>query len=147
MPERVQVAIEDTGPGLDPAIVQRIFNPFFTANLDGLDLGLSISRSIIGAHVGHLWATPRAARHRVPLHHSCLRFGLADFCSAAGERSELIFLCQSRELFPLRDAETDGGQALKSYLDGFAMGLERGLQPGSEAHFVGTWAMGLLAGS
>ena len=59
-PERVQVTIEDTGPGLDPAIVQRIFDPFFTTKPDGLGLGLSISRSIIEAHGGQLWASLRA---------------------------------------------------------------------------------------
>jgi PAS domain S-box-containing protein len=59
-PERVQVTIEDTGPGLDPAIVQRVFDPFFTTKPDGLGLGLSISRSIIEAHGGRLWATLRA---------------------------------------------------------------------------------------
>jgi C4-dicarboxylate-specific signal transduction histidine kinase len=59
-PERVQVTIEDTGPGLDPAIVQRIFDPFFTTKSDGLGLGLSISRSIIEAHGGQLWASLRA---------------------------------------------------------------------------------------
>ena len=59
-PEYVQVTIEDTGPGLDPAIVQRIFDPFFTTKPDGLGLGLSISRSIIEAHGGQLWASLRA---------------------------------------------------------------------------------------
>ena len=59
-PERVQVTIEDTGPGLDPAIIQRIFDPFFTTKPDGLGLGLSISRSIIEAHGGRLWASLRA---------------------------------------------------------------------------------------
>jgi signal transduction histidine kinase len=59
-PGRVQVAVEDTGPGLDPAIAQRIFDPFFTTKSDGLGMGLSISRSIIEAHGGQLWASPRA---------------------------------------------------------------------------------------
>ena len=59
-PEHVQVTVEDTGPGLDPAIVQRIFDPFFTTKPDGLGLGLSISRSIIEAHGGQLWASLRA---------------------------------------------------------------------------------------
>ena len=59
-PDRVQVAVEDTGPGLDPAIAQRIFEPFFTTKSDGLGMGLSICRSIIEAHGGHLWASPRA---------------------------------------------------------------------------------------
>jgi PAS domain S-box-containing protein len=59
-PERIQVTVEDNGPGLDPAFVQRIFDPFFTTKSGGLGLGLSISRSIIEAHGGQLWATPRA---------------------------------------------------------------------------------------
>ena len=59
-PGRVQVAVEDTGPGLDPAVAQRIFEPFFTTKSDGLGIGLSICRSIIEAHGGQLWASPRA---------------------------------------------------------------------------------------
>jgi C4-dicarboxylate-specific signal transduction histidine kinase len=61
-PSHVQVAVEDTGPGLDPAIAQRIFEPFFTTKSDGLGMGLSICRSIIEAHGGHLWVSPRAPR-------------------------------------------------------------------------------------
>jgi signal transduction histidine kinase len=56
----VQVAVEDTGPGLDPATAQRIFEPFFTTKSDGLGIGLSISRSIIETHGGRLRASPRA---------------------------------------------------------------------------------------
>jgi signal transduction histidine kinase len=59
-PDHIQVTVEDTGPGLDPAVVQRIFDPFFTTKPDGLGLGLSISRSIIEAHGGQLWASLRA---------------------------------------------------------------------------------------
>ena len=66
-PGRVLVAVEDTGPGLDPAIAQRIFEPFFTTKPDGLGMGLSICRSIIEAHRGHLWASPHAP-HGTALH-------------------------------------------------------------------------------
>ena len=59
-PDRVQVAVADTGPGLDPTIAQRIFEPFFTTKSDGLGMGLSICRSIIEAHGGKLWVSPRA---------------------------------------------------------------------------------------
>ncbi len=59
-PDRVQVAVEDTGPGLDLAAAQRIFEPFFTTKSDGLGMGLSISRSIVEAHGGRLRASPRA---------------------------------------------------------------------------------------
>jgi PAS domain S-box-containing protein len=58
-PGAVQVAIEDTGTGLDPSTADRIFDPFFTTKSDGIGMGLSICRSIIDAHGGRLWATPR----------------------------------------------------------------------------------------
>ena len=60
-PDCVQVAVEDTGPGLDPAIAQRIFDPFFTTKSDGLGMGLSICQSIIQAHGGQIWASPRGS--------------------------------------------------------------------------------------
>ena len=59
-PDAVQVTVTDAGPGLDPDITQRIFDPFFTTKPEGLGMGLSISRSIIEAHGGHLWTTPHA---------------------------------------------------------------------------------------
>jgi predicted ATPase/signal transduction histidine kinase len=64
----VLVAIEDTGTGLDPTIAERIFEPFFTTKSDGLGMGLSICRSIVEAHGGRLWASPRTP------HGTALRF-------------------------------------------------------------------------
>jgi PAS domain S-box-containing protein len=66
-PDRVQVAVADTGPGLDPATAQCIFEPFFTTKPDGLGMGLSICRSIVEAHGGRLWISPRAP-HGTALH-------------------------------------------------------------------------------
>jgi signal transduction histidine kinase len=63
----VRVSVEDTGPGLDPAIAPRIFDPFFTTKADGLGMGLSICRSIVDVHGGKLWASPRVP-HGTVLH-------------------------------------------------------------------------------
>jgi light-regulated signal transduction histidine kinase (bacteriophytochrome) len=71
-PASTVVAVEDSGAGLDPAIASRIFEPFFTTKSDGLGMGLSICRSIIEAHGGRLWVSPR-----VP-HGTAFRFTKAE---------------------------------------------------------------------
>jgi two-component system sensor kinase FixL len=52
----VQVQVEDSGPGIDPEQLEVIFDPLTTLNPDGLGMGLSISRSIVHAHGGRIWA-------------------------------------------------------------------------------------------
>jgi signal transduction histidine kinase len=54
----VLVAVRDTGPGLDPENLAHLFDTFYTTKPDGMGMGLAISRSIIEAHGGRLWATP-----------------------------------------------------------------------------------------
>ena len=54
----ILVAVQDSGTGLNPQTVGRLFEPFFTTKAHGIGLGLSISRSIVEAHEGRLWATP-----------------------------------------------------------------------------------------
>jgi signal transduction histidine kinase len=63
-PEGMCVSVRDTGHGLRPESLPRLFEPFYTTKPDGMGMGLSICRSIIEAHGGRLWATgcePRGA--------------------------------------------------------------------------------------
>ena len=54
----ILISVEDSGVGLRPGIGDRIFEPFFTTKPQGIGMGLSISRSIVESHRGHLWAEP-----------------------------------------------------------------------------------------
>lgn len=59
-PEGVLIKIQDTGKGIEPRYTDSIFEPFFTTKPDGIGMGLSISRSIVEAHGGRLWAIPNS---------------------------------------------------------------------------------------
>jgi signal transduction histidine kinase len=60
--QRVLVAVRDSGPGLEPQSLDHLFDAFYTTKPHGLGMGLAISRSIIGAHGGRLWATANEGR-------------------------------------------------------------------------------------
>ena len=51
----ILVSVSDSGPGLDPATADRIFEPFYSTKPGGMGIGLSICRTIIEAHDGRIW--------------------------------------------------------------------------------------------
>jgi two-component system, LuxR family, sensor kinase FixL len=55
--EQVLIEVRDSGAGIEPQVIDNLFNAFFTTKSSGMGMGLSISRSIIEAHGGRIWAT------------------------------------------------------------------------------------------
>ena len=53
----VEVSVQDRGKGIGENDLEKIFEPFFTTKPEGLGMGLAISRSIVQAHGGRLWAS------------------------------------------------------------------------------------------
>jgi len=73
-PAEISVSVEDSGVGLSSEVAAKIFDPFFTTKPQGIGMGLSISRSIVDAHHGKLWAAPRIGggclfQFTLPLNH------------------------------------------------------------------------------
>jgi hypothetical protein len=61
----VLVTVRDSGPGIDPEHLERVFQAFYTTKSSGVGMGLSICRSIIDAHGGRLWADANEPRGAV----------------------------------------------------------------------------------
>jgi C4-dicarboxylate-specific signal transduction histidine kinase len=84
----VLVAVRDSGPGIDPGHIERVFEAFYTTKSSGVGMGLSICRSIIDAHGGRLWADANAPRGAV------FQFTLP------GAEKELMALNRGKALIP-----------------------------------------------
>ena len=61
----VLISVHDTGKGISPSDLGCLFDPFYTTKSDGMGIGLTISRSIVESHGGHIWATPNSPRGAV----------------------------------------------------------------------------------
>ena len=65
----IEIAVSDTGSGFPDDVKPNLFQTFFTTKETGMGVGLSISRSIIEAHGGRMWAESNAVGRRdIPLH-------------------------------------------------------------------------------
>lgn len=68
--QNIVISVQDSGPGIDPRNIKRIFDRFFTTKAHGMGMGLAICRSIIEAHNGRLWAEaglPQGSIFRISL--------------------------------------------------------------------------------
>jgi C4-dicarboxylate-specific signal transduction histidine kinase len=69
----ILLTVRDSGTGLDPESAQHMFDAFYTTKGEGMGMGLAVSRGIIEAHGGRLWATPNEPmgtvfQFKLPMH-------------------------------------------------------------------------------
>ena len=81
----IRISIADTGAGISPQDIDRIFNPLFTTKANGMGMGLAICRSIMEAHHGRLWAAPNTPRGTV-FHFCSAQSSMETFRGPGGQR-------------------------------------------------------------
>jgi len=59
---KIEISVNDTGPGLPPGTADQIFDAFFTTKPQGSGMGLAISKSIVESHGGRIWANGDGGR-------------------------------------------------------------------------------------
>jgi len=73
-PDNVLVSVRESGPGIRPQSIERLFDPFYTTKQAGMGMGLAICRSIVEGHGGRIWATANVPRGRRISFHAPRRF-------------------------------------------------------------------------
>ena len=99
------VEVRDSGIGLDPDRAERVFEAFYTTKTEGIGIGLSISRSIVEAHGGRLWAAPNEP------HGAVFRFSLpvAQEGAVMSEGQAVVFVIDDDEASPPRNTQSAPG--------------------------------------
>ena len=64
-PAWLELSVADNGSGIDADVAERLFTPFYTTRAEGMGLGLSLCRTVVEQHGGHLWWAPRQPRGTV----------------------------------------------------------------------------------
>jgi signal transduction histidine kinase len=90
-PEQVQVTVEDSGIGLSPDALPRVFEPLYTTKPGGMGMGLSISRSILQSHGGRLWATAKDGAG-TSFHFTLPKYRREIPCESRGSLTQLLQL-------------------------------------------------------
>jgi PAS domain S-box-containing protein len=75
LPDRVEIVVEDSGPGIPDGMAEQVFEPFYTSKSDGLGIGLGICQNIVEAHGGKIWIgrssmSGASVHFDLPLHQS-----------------------------------------------------------------------------